>query len=404
MAGRPEVGHRLHKPQVHAEGVLDELLAVPRDGGGAERDPAPEAGINLEKLLFDDGDGVALIGGVIAVQKPAVFGDEDKLCGGAAGVDAQPGVSRIGVRVHRVRCGCGVPGGKRVVLRLRLEQGLHDVRQVGRVGGVVQETEQRLEIGLVLCLREEGRAQRGKAVGVFGEDGVIIVQRQRLDEALPEAHEEGQRPAQEDELPGELPALGEAGHRLVHHRLEDGGRDVLPPSALIEDWLDVRFGEHAAAGGDGVDLFMFEGEFVQLRDGDVQKRRHLVDEGAGAAGAGAVHPFLQAPAEEDDLRVLAAQLDDGVRIGDVFADGGGRGVDLLHEPDAGGLGHAEARRAGDDGPDTLSREESGGRAELLRRLLAHLGIVALIGAENEVPALVSDDGLDCGAADIDADV
>ena len=154
--------------------------------------------------------------------------------------------------------------------------------------------------------------------------------------------------AQEDDLALELPALGQAGHGLVHHRLEDGGGHVLFPAALVQDGLDIALGEYAAAGGDGVDLLVFQRQLIQLVHRDVHQGGHLVDEGAGAAGAGAVHSLLQRSAEEDDLGILAAQLNDSVGVGNICIDGGGGGVDLLDKVDARGVGHAQAGRAGDD--------------------------------------------------------
>ena len=49
-------------------------------------------------------------------------------------------------------------------------------------------------------------------------------------------------------------------------------------------------------------------QLVQLVGGDVQKGGHLVDEGAGAPGAGSVHPLVDAAVKEDDLCILAPQL------------------------------------------------------------------------------------------------
>ena len=54
------------------------------------------------------------------------------------------------------------------------------------------------------------------------------------------------------------------------------------------------------------------GIFPKPGSAPVQQGGHLVDEGPGTSGTGAVHPLLQSPTEEDDLGVLAAQLDDGV--------------------------------------------------------------------------------------------
>ncbi len=100
-----------------------------------------------------------------------------------------------------------------------------------------------------------GGAQRGtdpgEAVAVLGENRVLGVQSQGLHEPFPQAVEKMQRPAQEDDLALQGAALGEAGHRLIHHRLENGGGHVFLSPALVEDGLDIALGEHAAAGGDG---------------------------------------------------------------------------------------------------------------------------------------------------------
>ena len=91
---------------------------------------------------------------------------------------------------------------------------------------------------------------------------MIPVQLQRLHKALLQAHKEVEGAAEKDDPALQLPALGEACHRLVNHRLEDGGGHVLLPPALVQDGLDVAFGKHTAAGGDGIDLFMLQGEGV----------------------------------------------------------------------------------------------------------------------------------------------
>ena len=177
---------------------------------------------------------------------------------------------------------------------------------------------------------------------------------QRIFERLAQALQKVQRAAQKQHLALDAPALRQPRHRLVHHRLKDAGGDVFLLRALVEQRLDIRLGEHAAAGGDGVHLFRLEREFVHLPRGDVQKGRHLVDEGARAARAAAVHALLGAAGDEDDLGVFAAQLDGGVGVGVVFADGGERRLHFLHEGDAAALGKAQARRTRDADVETAA--------------------------------------------------
>ena len=94
-----------------------------------------------------------------------------------------------------------------------------------------------------------------------------------------------ERTAQKYDLALQLPALGQAGHRLVYHRLEDGGGHVLLAPTLVEYGLDVALGEHAAPRGNGVDLLMLQTQPIQLAHGDVHQCGHLVDERPGAPGA-----------------------------------------------------------------------------------------------------------------------
>ena len=146
-------------------------------------------------------------------------------------------------------------------------------------------------------------------------------------------------------MPGDLAALRQARDGLVDHGHEDGGADVLLARALVEQGLNVRLGKDPAARGDGVDLVLPLAQLVHLRGRQVQERGHLVDEGARAAGAAAVHADLHVAGNEEDLRVLAAQFDHHVRLRQVAADGDARGVDLLRKGDGHALRKPHARRA-----------------------------------------------------------
>ena len=348
MAGGAVVGHRLHQPGVAGEGIFDEVLAVAGDGRALDGDAAAAQLVDLPELLQHDGHRVAQVGVVVGVEQSAVGGDQRDFGGGGAGVNAQPGGAGVGVYVHLGGVHGVVTGQEGVVLLLAVKEGGHGVHQAHAVHALLQPVQHLVKGALAVVGGAQGRAHSGEAVAVLGEHGVVGVQLQGLHEPLPQAHEEVEGAAQEDDLALELPALGEAGHRLIHHGLEDRGRHVLLPAALVEDGLDVALGKDAAAGGDGVDLLVAQAQLVQLVHRHVHEGGHLVDEGAGAAGAGAVHSFLQRSAEEDDLGILAAQLNDSVGVGNICIDGGGGGVDLLDKVDARGVGHAQAGRAGDD--------------------------------------------------------
>ena len=400
VAGGAVVGHRLHQPGVAGEGIFDEVLAVAGDGRALDGDAAAAQLVDLPELLQHDGHRVAQVGVVVGVEQAAVGGNQRDFGGGGTGVDAQPGGAGVGVYVHLGGVHGVVTGQEGVVLLLAVKEGGHGVHQAHAVHALLQPVQHLVKGALAVVGGAQGRAHGGKAVAVLGEHGVVGVQLQGLHEALPQAHEEVEGAAQEDDLALELPALGEAGHRLIHHGLEDRGRHVLLPAALVEDGLDVALGKDAAAGGDGVDLLVAQAQLVQLVHRHVHEGGHLVDESAGAAGA--VHPLLQRAAEKDDFGVLAAQFDDRIGVGYVLVDGGGGGVHLLHEVDLRRLGHAQAGRAGDDDAHLSAGEPVRQRAQSLGGPLPGLGVVPLIGAEQQFVLFVQQHHLDSGGANINA--
>ena len=372
------VGHGLHQAEIAGKGVFDEVLAIAGDGGTFDLNAVPAQGIDLLQLLQDDGHGVALVGVVVGIQQSAVGGDQGQLGGGGPGVDTQPGGTGIGLGVHLRGVVGVVPGTEGVILLLAVEQGGHGVHRCRCLHALLQLFQHVLKGHGLIVGGAQGRAHGGKAVAVLGEDGVVGVQLQGVHKALPQAHEEVEGAAQKDDLALQLPALGQPGHRLVHHGLEDGRGHVLLPPALVQDGLDVALGEHAAAGGDGINFLVLQGQGVQFLDGHVHQRGHLVDKGPGASGAGAVHPLLQGPAEEDDLGVLAPQLDNGVGVGDIGVHGGGGGIDLLDKVDSRGVGHAQSGGAGDGHADLLSGQHLRDRAQGLAGPLSGFGVVPLV--------------------------
>ena len=141
-------------------------------------------------------------------------------------------------------------------------------------------------------------------------------------------------------------AAGKTRDRLVDDRLKDRGGKVGLRRALVDEGLNVRLCEHAAARGDGVDLLVVRGLAVKTRGVGLQKSGHLVDERAGAAGADAVHALLEPALEVDDLGVLTAKLDGDVHLRRDALKRLRDGDDLLHEGDAERLGKVDRARAG----------------------------------------------------------
>jgi hypothetical protein len=148
---------------------------------------------------------------------------------------------------------------------------------------------------------------------------------------------------------------------------------------------------------------MLEGKGVQLVHRHVHERGHLVDESSGPARAGAVHPFLQGAAEEDDLGVLAAQFDYGVGMGYVGVDRRGGGVDFLDEIKSAGFGYAQPRGTGHHQSDLFAGEHTADGTQDLGGSFPGLGIMTLIGAEQQLIMFIQHHHLDGRGADVNSD-
>ena len=126
----------------------------------------------------------------------------------------------------------------------------------------------------------------------------------------------------------------------------------------------------------------------------------MVDERARAARADAVHALLRRVAEIRDLRVLAAELDDGVRLRDELLDGCGTGDDLLHERQADALGDAHARGAREREGELLLADDLLQRGEILMKRMADLREMTLVVLVDDLLRLVEHDEFDGRRTDI----
>ena len=227
---------------------------------------------------------------------------------------------------------------------------------------------------------------------VLGHDDVLVVEVEREVEAVAKLGEVLQRAAEERHMPTDGATARQARDGLRHHSLEDGGGHVLGTGALVQQRLDVGFGEHAAATGDGIDVLGALCELVQPRGIRVQQGCHLVDERAGAAGARAVHALLDARVEVDDLGVLAAELD-----GDVGLRNQG-----LHEAEP--LGEQQAARTRDGAGHLRLGQQRRRALEQVARACANIGVMTLVLGVDDCVLVVQDRELDGGGANVDAQV
>ena len=400
--GGGTVGHGLHLALLQGEGGFQQGLAVAGGAGSDNADAGGQLFLQPGHGLHGGLDGVALIVGIEGEQQLAFGADEGHLGGGGAGVYPQEAVAPVVFQGLAFNNRLAMAGAEVPVLLLIGKEGRQAVQLEIHLHALVQPLQQGRKFYALPRFRLQGRAHGGKEVGIVGIHGGLRGQLQGTDEGLLQLRQEVEGAAQEGHAAPDGLAAGQARDGLVHHGLENGGGQVRLGGALVDQGLDVGLGKDAAAGGDGINDFVFSGGFIEARGVGLQQRRHLVDEGAGAAGADAVHAFLQAALEIDDLGILAAQLDGHVGLGRHMVQGGGYGHHLLDEADVQGLAQIDGAGAGDG-------HVQGTRADLLRGFpqqlgqgLLGVGHMAAVPAENDFLVLVQDDQLHGGGADVDA--
>ena len=76
---------------------------------------------------------------------------------------------------------------------------------------------------------------------------MFFVQLQRLRKRAAERFQEKERPAEEQYFSLDTASLCQSRHRLIDDRLKDRSGNIRFCRALIEERLNIRFCEHAAA-------------------------------------------------------------------------------------------------------------------------------------------------------------
>ena len=164
----------------------------------------------------------------------------------------------------------------------------------------------------------------------------------------------------------------------------------------------IGFCKHAAARRDGIELLAAERERIKLGGRNVEQRGHLVDERARPAGARTVHALLKPAGKKDDLRVLAAKLDDAVGVGRIRLDDFAGRKNLLDKRQARRFGDAKPRRTGKRHAHRLAADNVARHADQLQRLWPHLRHMTLILLIDDF-AVFYDNNLNRRRTDVDAD-
>ena len=368
---RAQVGERLDLAAVRMDAGLHNGLAITRRHAAGHMRLFRQYLVKVLQLRDDALEWRAVVAAIGRIQEFLVLAD---------GRDLRRGRTRVDAEIDRPLVMLEITARHLVAVVARLERRI--VRFVGeqrevrlarlagrrffRAADGIFET--RSVDGLRL-VRKRG-AHRDEIVAVFEIDRMLLVEAERLDEALLELGQEMERPAEERDMAVDRTSLREVADRLVDDGLQDGKRDVGLLRTIIHECLDVRLCKDAAARGDRVDLFAFRREVVQPFRVRRQERRHMIDERARAARTDAIHALLRRRAEVRDLRILAAELDNRVRLRDEFLDSRRARDDLLHEWQADALGDAHASRARQCEVEFLLADNLLERCEILMQCVA----------------------------------
>ena len=233
---------------------------------------------------------------------------------------------------------------------------------------------------------------------------------------LLEGGEEGVRSAKEQHLGPESVAAGEHAQVLLDDGLDQGEHEVARRYSLLLEAVHVGLGEDAALARHRVALAVDITQLAHLGALQLELGGNAVDDGAGAAGALVVHGGQLALAAgalvlqpDDDLGVLAPQLDDRAHIRVEGLGRQGDGVDLLHKAGADEGGErSDGRCAAACGEDAEAigrkRESIPNGLEELEDLGCLPRLVELIVGPERFPASrLHDHHLDGGRSHIEAD-
>ena len=186
---------------------------------------------------------------------------------------------------------------------------------------------------------------------------MLVVEFQRFLERTAKRLQEVQRSAEKEHFSLNPSPLRQSRHRLVHHGLKDRSGNIRFCRALIEQRLNVRLCKYSAPRSDRICLFGTQSQFVHFGNGNIEKRRHLIDKGARPARTAPVHALFGSARQENNFRVLAAQLYRRVRVGIIMSNRDKSSLYLLHEGNAALFRQTQPRASRNGGTELLTRKK-----------------------------------------------
>ena len=373
------MGYRFHLALIQKESSLDQGLTVSCGTGPGD----PRAG-GQQAVDFLDGTDrglqrIAVVVAVKGIKKRSVLSHQSCLGRRAAGVDPQETVAFIGSQIPGRYFVGTLPFAELVQILLGRKQGLHTGNLKIHLDGILQAVPHGRKLCRDLFLCVHGRTHGGEKMGVFGHDGMLVIQLQGADEGGPQLRQEMEGAAKKRHMTADRLAAGQSGDGLVDHRLENGRGKILLGGAVVDQRLDIGLGKNPAPRSDGIQGAVILCIFIQADGIRLQKRSHLVDERACAAGADPVHSLLDIAAfKVDDLGVLAAQLDRHIRLRSHMLQSGGNRNHLLDEGNLQMVGQGQTSGTGDHRTERQLSQLFVGFGEKLGQGFLDIRIVPLV--------------------------
>ncbi len=107
------------------------------------------------------------------------------------------------------------------------------------------------------------RADGREEMGVIRRDNLVSCKAQRADKRIFQLRQKVQRAAEKCDVAADRLAAGQAADCLIDDCLEDGRSEIRLGCALVDQRLNIRFGEHAAARRNRIDGLIRFRIFVQ---------------------------------------------------------------------------------------------------------------------------------------------
>lgn len=275
-----------------------------------------------------------------------------------------------------------------------------------RAQGVIGLPSRQVRDAVCQFLQVEGfvSRQQGRSVGhiIKGQRRAGSLQVQVPVKGVPQHGEKRQRSAQVHHIARNGTAMGQTGDGLGDHGLENRGGNILLRGSLVQQRLDVAFRKHATPAGDRIELFVVHGQGIHFILADLQQRRHLVNEGAGPAGAGAVHAEIRAAGQKEDLGIFSPQFDHDIRIRPECRDGGSCRKNLLGKGDPKLFTQADPGRAR-DAESVFSGKFFPQCQEDFPGFFGDPGKVAFVLGMTDMAGFIQHNSLDGGGTDVQSD-